>query len=119
MILGGVTLPPVYCPIDMTIPRPKTFLAVMQTYTGVKVFNWGSILAGKELDLTWDVMTLDLFNSLDTLYQAGAAIVFNPDMVTGYSYNVVITDLDGKLIYGQDLAKRVDIKMKLVIESQV
>ena len=119
MTLGGVTLPDVYCPIDLTIPRPKTYIAIMQTYTGIKVYNWGSILAGKELDLKWDVMTKTLFDSLDTLYQAGASVVFNPDLVSGKTFNVVISDFEGKLIYGQDLTKRIDCTMKLIIESQV
>ena len=119
MILGGVTFPGVYCPIDMTVPRPTTNIAVMQTYTGIKLFNWGSILAGKEIDMKWDVMTKALFDSLDTVYRAGASVVFNPDLVSGAAYNVVITEFDGKLLYGQDLVKRVDCTMKIVIESQV
>ena len=49
MILGGILLPEAYTPLECTKPRAMRTTAVVSTYGGVAVFDWGSILAGKEI----------------------------------------------------------------------
>ena len=76
MIIGGVTLPEAYTPLECTKPRAVRSSAVVSTYGGVAIFDWGGILAGKEIKLGWKSMTVALFESLDVLYQAGEVIVW-------------------------------------------
>ena len=52
MILGGITLPEPYTPLECTKPRATRAIAVVSTYGGVAVFDWGSFHAGKEIKLT-------------------------------------------------------------------
>ena len=69
MIIGGILLPEAYTPLECTKPRATRTTAVVSTYGGVAVFDWGSILAGKEIKLAWKSMTVALFEALERIRQ--------------------------------------------------
>ena len=118
MIIGVVTLPEAYTPIDCTKPRAMRATVVMSTYGGVAVFDWGSILAGKEIKMTWKVMTVALFEALDALYLAGDAVVWDSG-IGGRVYNVKITAFDGSLLFDRRSEYMLNAAMTLVILDEV
>ena len=118
MIIGGVTLPEAYTPIDCTKPRAMRATVVTSTYGGVAVFDWGSILAGKEIKMTWKVMTVALFEALDALYLAGDAVVWDSG-IGGRVYNVKITAFDGSLLFDRRSEYMLNVAMTLVILDEV
>lgn len=118
MIIGGVTLPEQYTPLKYTKPRPELSTAVINTYGGVAIFDWGSILPGKKITLEWRSMTVELFDVLDLVYQAGDVVVWDSG-ITGQAYNVKITSFDGSLLLDPDNAYMLDITMTMHIISEV
>ena len=118
MIIGGVTLPEAYTPLECTKPRAVRSSAVVSTYGGVAIFDWGSILAGKEIKLGWKSMTVALFESLDTLYQAGEAIVWDSG-IGGKVYRAKITAFDGALLFDKKGEYMLNVAMTLILLDEV
>ncbi len=118
MIIGGITLPEQYTPLDCTKPRATRATVVVSTYGGVAVFDWGSILAGKEIKLTWKSMTVALFEALDTLYQAGNVVVWDSG-IGGKVYHVKITAFDGSLLFDKNNEYMLNVAMTLILLDEV
>ena len=118
MIIGGVTLPEAYTPLECTKPRALRSSAVVSTYGGVAIFDWGSILAGKEIKLGWKSMTVALFESLDVLYQAGEAIVWDSG-IGGKVYRAKITAFDGALLFDKNGEYMLNVAMTLILLDEV
>jgi len=113
--IGGVT--PADNPTSMTLVRPDKKNAVVETYSSVAYFSWGASIVGKIIELVWDFMSTSNFTSLDALFTADAVVVFNPQ--TGTTYNVNILSLDGEYFLGVQDDLRKNVKMQLLIMSQV
>ena len=118
MIIGGITLPEQYTPLDCTKPRAMRATVVMGTYGGVAIFDWGSILAGKEIKLGWKSMTVALFESLDALYQAGEVVVWNSG-IGGKVYRAKITVFDGALLFDKNGEYMLNVAMTLILLDEV
>ena len=120
MSLGGYTFE---CnPSDPTLVKPEKSASWEETYSSVAFFSWGVGINGKVLALMWEYMPSLMFDELDTLYRADAAVVFDPQDDEGKTYNVEILELDGK--YFQSLkvdaeVLRKDVKLTLLILSEV
>jgi hypothetical protein len=118
--IGGVT-----CriqPADMTLVRPEKTTSIKKTYTGAVYFAWPASIIGKQIDVHWDFMDADEFASFDALYVTDAEVVFDPQDLSGNTFNVNIVSLDGKYLLGLDTTSdsvRKDVKMTLLIMSQV
>ena len=118
MILGGIVLPEQYTPLECTKPRPARTTAVVSTYGGVAVFDWGSILAGKEIKLAWKSMTVALFEALDVLYQAGETVVWESG-IGGKAYRAKITAFDGSLLFDRKGEYMLNVAMTLILLEEV
>ena len=118
MIIGGVTLPEAYTPLECTKPRAVRSSAVVSTYGGVAIFDWGGILAGKEIKLGWKSMTVALFESLDVLYQAGEVIVWESG-IGGKVYRAKITAFDGALLFDKKGEYMLNVAMTLILLDEV
>ena len=118
MIIGGILLPEAYTPLECTKPRAMRTTAVVSTYGGVAIFDWGSILAGKEIKLAWKSMTVSLFEALDVLYQAGEAIVWNSG-IDGKVYRVKITAFDGALLFDRKGEYMLNVAMTLILLEEM
>jgi len=111
-------------PSDLNaILNPKKSCASVSTYSGVAYFSWGTLIAGVEVELTWDYMSCDQYDSLDAIYQADAPVVWDPQ--DGYSpaitYNVEIVDLTGRYFIGLSSSAewvRRDVRLRLLILSE-
>lgn len=118
MKVGSVTLPTGYTPLKCTKPRPELSTAVVSTYGGVAVFDWGSLLPGKKITMEWKSMTVALFESLDTVFQAGEVIVWDSG-INSKSYNVKLTAFDGSLLWGTGADYMMDVTLTMFILSEV
>lgn len=118
MIIGDITLPEQYTPLDCTKPRAMRTTAVVNTYGGIAIFDWGSMLAGKEIKLAWKAMTVALFEALDALYQAGNIVVWDSN-IGGKVYHVKITALDGSLLFDRNNEYMLNVAMTLIILDEV
>lgn len=117
IVVGSFT--PSNNPSNMPIVRPEKGAAVEKTYTGVGYFSWPATVVGKTLDLTWDFMLVSEFNSLDALYVADNVVVYNPNDGSGKTYNVNLLSLDAEYFLGVDDNLYKNIKLQLLIMSQV
>jgi hypothetical protein len=88
----------------MTVIRPQKSCAVVQTYESAAYFSWGASIVGLELELSFAYMDAAEFESLDALYRADAAIVFDPQDGSSppVTYNVEMTKLDCKYYLALD-----------------
>ena len=118
MIIGGILLPEAYTPLECTKPRATRTIAVVSTYGGVAIFDWGSILAGKEIKLTWRVMTVALFEALDALYLAGDVVVWD-SAIGGKVYHVKITAFDGSLLFDRNNEYMLNVAMTLILLEEM
>ena len=118
MIIGGILLPEAYTPLECTKPRATRTIAVVSTYGGVAVFDWGSILTGKEIKLAWKAMTVSLFEALDVLYQAGESVVWDSG-IGGKVYRVKITAFDGSLLFDRKGEYLLNVAMTLILLEEV
>ena len=114
MKFGDYTLPSSSYPTDMTEPQPFRGIATTDTLGGTSVFSWGVFKVGMEITLTWNVLSRIVFHELDRIYQRDEEILWVCD-VWGKSYQVQITSLGGKLLWGRDLPVRTEVEMKLII----
>ena len=118
MIIGGILLPEAYTPLECTKPRATRTIAVVSTYGGVAIFDWGSILAGKEIKLAWKSMTVALFEALDELYQAGETVVWDSG-INGKIYHVKITAFDGSLLFDRKGEYMLNVAMTLILLEEM
>ena len=118
MIISGITLPEQYTPLDCTKPRATRTTAVVSTYGGVAIFDWGSILAGKEIKLAWKSMTVSLFEALDALYQAGEIVVWDSG-IGGKVYRAKITAFDGALLFDRKGEYMLNVAMTLILLEEM
>ena len=118
MIIGGILLPEAYTPLECTKPRATRTIAVVSTYGGVAIFDWGSILAGKEIKLAWKSMTVSLFEALDVLYQAGNVVVWDSG-IGGKVYRVKITAFDGALLFDRKGEYMLNVAMTLILLEEM
>ena len=118
MIIGGILLPEAYTPFECTKPRAVRTTAVVSTYGGVVVFDWGSILAGKEIKLAWKSMTVALFEALDVLYQAGESVVWESG-IGGKVYRVKIAAFDGALLFDRNNEYMLNVAMTLILLEEM
>ena len=116
MKIGAIDLE--YLPDDCALPRAQKTISAVQTYGGVQVFNWGMMLPGVHVPLSWDLMSTTEFNLLDGLYVQDGTVVWDSG-IQGKKYNVSILKFDGKLINGADGEYRQNVEMELVIISEV
>jgi hypothetical protein len=120
IIIGSFN--PTRYPSEMTMIRAEKFCAHVLTYSSVAYFTWGTSIKGKEVVVQWPLMLQSEFDSLDTLFQANAAIVFNPNTGSGKTYNAEITKLDGKYFMfhtsGTTIFRK-DVAATLLILSEV
>ena len=91
---------------------------MVSTYGGVAIFDWGSILAGKEIKLGWKSMTVALFESLDVLYQAGEVIVWESG-IGGKVYRAKITAFDGALLFDKKGEYMLNVAMTLILLEEM
>lgn len=121
MILGGYTF--AQNPSDIgDILIPRRHCASVETYSSVAFFSWGASVIGKTVSLAWDYLSCDMFDALNALYQADAALVFDPQDGNGDTYNVEILSLTGKYHLGlahDDSDWRTAVKLELLILSEV
>jgi hypothetical protein len=123
MSLGTYTFDSNPSDLDEIIGKKKSQASV-QTYAGVAYFSWGTLIAGVEVELTWDYMSCAQYDSLDALYQADAGVVWDPQdgQSPAVTYNVEITELTGRYFIGLSPTAewvRRDVKMRLLILSEV
>ena len=118
MIIGGILLPEAYTPLECTKPRATRTTAVVSTYGGVAIFDWGSSLAGKEIKLAWKSMTVSLFEALDALYQAGEIVVWDSG-IGGKVYRVKITAFDGALLFDRKGEYMLNVAMTLILLEEM
>lgn len=123
MILGGYTFDgnPSRIP---SIIRQKKAASYVETYTSVGFFDWGSTYIGQRIDMEWDFMPADMYDSLETLYLLPNTIhVFNPEDGEAVTFSVHILSLDCTYFISvtdwiddsSASSWRKDVKMSLVI----
>ena len=117
MVLGTYTF--ARLPGGMTMIRAEKPIASVQTYSSVAAFTWDASIIGKRILLSWNAMPSAQFDSLDTIYQTGAVVVFNPtDYIGTATYNVEVLSLNGE--YWAGIAEhRINCEMELLIMSIV
>ena len=121
MVLGGYTFADHPSDIDGMMVKQKS-CAEVQTYSSVAFFSWGVSLVGKIIEMSWDYMTCDQYDSLKTLFEADAAVVFDPQDGSTKTYNVQIKDLTGKynlMLTHDDSDYRKNVKLQILIMSEV
>lgn len=117
------TFTPEMNPGQMTVIRAEKKVSVVETYSSVAYFSWGTSIVGKVIEMTWNWMSGDKFNALDVLYAADAVVVFDPNDTRGLTFNVNILSLDGEYLMGgggvSSTAIRTNVRLQLLIMSQV
>jgi len=113
----------VYYPTQFTIPRPYRSNSYVKTYQSVAHLSWGFFWPGKIIEIEWNYMPSEQFNSLDAVFQEDEAIVWDPD-ITGLSatYNVQILDFNGDFhesVISETEVWRQNCRMSLLILSEV
>jgi hypothetical protein len=121
MSLGAYTFDQHPSDIDEMMKAVKRSASV-ETYESVAYFSWGTTLVGKTITMTWDWMSCDQYDALDTLYQADASVVFNPQDGSAATWNVEIVSLSGKYNFGlthDDTDYRREVKLQILIINAV
>lgn len=117
MVLDGYTflLNPEKCDMPVKEKRAST----VKTLGGAAYFSWGTFLPGTIIILEWSYMPIAMFSQLETKNDADSEVVFNPG--SGTNYNVEIQSLKGKWFLDQTVGAqfRGDVKLELVIMSEV
>jgi hypothetical protein len=109
-------------PDTFTIPKKEKTIATVSTYTSAVVFSWGADIVGKKIDLEWEWMSEAQFDQLQTLYEADAAVEWDPNRpgVGGMTYNVEILSCDGEYfeVVDEDMPHRKKVKLQLFVLSE-
>lgn len=108
----------IYTPDECTEPRAQKSASTVETYTSMQFFNWGMILPGVKISLSWDVMSVDEFYVLDAIYAQNGTILWDSG-IRGKCYGVFIASLDSVFINGTDGEYREKVTMTLYIVSEV
>lgn len=90
-----------------------------KTLGGVAFFSWGAFIEGQQVLLNWTSMPTAQYTQLLSLLNADAGLVWDPE--NGSTYNVEILSLIGDyhLDTSAGAAYRKNVKMILLIISQV
>lgn len=117
MVLGAYTFS--WNPEKCTVPHETKSSSVVETYGGAVYFSWGTLIVGQKINIEWDWLQEAQWDELQTLLEADAEIVWDPQ--TGSTYNVEVADLRGdyqdkSLI---DAAYRRNVVLTLIIISEV
>lgn len=119
MILGGYTFP--WKPDEFGIPHPDLYKSLVRTWKTAVYFSWGEEILGKQIPLSWVFMPAAQFDAIDAMYQAGAQVVWDPEVVGVGPFNVEIVEFDGELFetahYEQPYRR--DVKMTLLIADSI
>ena len=117
MTLGAYTF--TLNPEKADMPLAEKRASSEQTLGASAYFSWGTFLIGSTITLEWSYMPVAMFAELNSLNQADTQVVFNPG--SGTSYNVEILSLKGKWFLDQTAGAqfRGDVKLELVIMSEV
>jgi hypothetical protein len=117
MSLGAYTF--ALNPTGFTMPVKKRAVSAVETVAGVEVFSWGTFIEGTPLVLEWGKMSPAQFNQFNSLLEADAQVVFNPQ--TGTSYNIELVSLAGEYHLDQtaNAPWRKNVRLELLIVSQV
>ena len=117
MTLGSYTF--AENPAQFTEPKNIRHSAFIKTYSSVAFYSWGIFIAGEECVLEWEYMAEAMFEELQAIIEADTQVVWNPQ--TGETYNVEALSLDGPLIEKSilDAPYRKDVKLLLLIMSEV
>lgn len=117
MVLGAYTFS--WNPEKCTVPRETKSSSVVETYGGAVYFSWGTLIAGQKINLEWDWLQEAQWDELQTLLEADAEVVWDPQ--TGPTYNVEIAGLKGdyqdKSLIDADYRR--NVVLSLVIISEV
>lgn len=119
MVLGSYTFDS--NPGNMPIIQEALAVAYQTTWGGVAVFSWDATYAGVKLTLEWDFMTTSQYDSLMTIYKAGAAVVWDPQDGGGKTFQVMVLDLAGEYhLYFENAVGnyRKNVKLTLLILSE-
>jgi hypothetical protein len=117
MTLGGYTFP--HNPSSLRdIIQKRRDISITPTYSSVAIFKWPALYEGQILELNWDFMQTDMFETIRGFRDAGTTLVFNPQDGTGVTFNVEVVDISGQ--YHIHLANatgnhRKKVKLELVI----
>jgi len=118
MILGGYTF--ALNPLDIVpvVSKVKR-AAALDTLGGVAYFSWGTFYEGQIVPLKWNQCSTAQFNSLKTLFENDAEVVWNPE--DGNTYNVEILSLTGDFHFSASGSApyRKNVVMQLIIMSKV
>lgn len=120
MVLGTHTF--IKQPKTMTMIQKDRETATVQTYSNVALFSWGASIVGKVIEIGWPVMATSEYTSFQTIYEADAQIVFDPQDGKSKTYNVEVLSLDGEyLVHLSDASGHIrkNVKLKLLIMSEV
>jgi hypothetical protein len=118
--LGGYTFP--WKPDEFGIPHPDLFKSLVRTWDTAVYFSWGEEILGKKVPLSWVFMTAAQFDALDAMYQAGAQVVWDPEVAGVGPFNVEIVELDGELFetahYEQTYRRNVEMILMIADSIQ-
>jgi hypothetical protein len=107
---------------DKELKKRKVSSSV-NTYESVAYFSQGVRYDGVEINLSWDYMPLALYNALNTLFEADAALVFDPQDGSGKTFNIEIVTFDGVYYLKNNVSNtfiyRKDVKMKILILNEI
>jgi len=109
--------------IDQSTPLvvKKRHWAAVQTYSSVAFFSWGLDYAGSEISLPWSTCTNAQFLALNSLFEADAVVIFDPNDGRGKTFQVQITDLVGEFMLrlNGDNPWRKNVRMDLLIIGEI
>lgn len=107
-------------PYYMTEIRENKDDAVVDTYEGAEYFEWDETIVGKSLTLKWHACPATQFDQFKAFRIGGKALVFDPDIGTGKTYNVrMINPFDGDYLIGEISSWRENVVITLFILSEV
>jgi len=115
MMLGALSL--AWDPDKWTAPEEQKFFGDVQTWASHFLFDFGSKIVGREIELEWEWMSQAQFDALDVLYQANAPVVWDPQESGVPTFTVEVAQIEGKLfdVALWDQPYRKDVKVTLVI----
>ncbi len=118
MVLGSYTFEDNPTAVgDLMTPERKS--AAVETYSSLAFFSWGASIVGKELELTWTQTSTDQYSELQTLLEADAPVVLNPQDGEGKTYNVEVTALHGEYWLYLSGTYRQNVTLSLLVLSEV
>jgi hypothetical protein len=120
MVLGTHTF--IKQPKTMTMIQKDREVATVKTYSSVALFSWGASIVGKTIEVGWPIMTTSEYASFQTIYEADAQVVFDPQDGSSKTYNVELLSLISEYFIHLNNASghyRRNVKLTLLIMSEV